>query len=63
MCFDGVKRLCHIRGKLRKKVSSVTYFLFPYCEFGWPGCFTVNYCLTLLPAKRNKLERNISWNS
>jgi hypothetical protein len=22
-CFDGVKRLCHIRGKMRKKVSSV----------------------------------------
>lgn len=22
MCFDGVKRLCHIRGKLRKKVKS-----------------------------------------
>lgn len=21
MCFDGVKRLCHIRGKLRKKVK------------------------------------------
>lgn len=21
MCFDGIKRLCHIRGKLRKKVS------------------------------------------
>lgn len=21
MCFDGVKRLCHIRGKLRKKVQ------------------------------------------
>ena len=21
MCFDGVKRLCHIRGKLRKKVD------------------------------------------
>lgn len=21
MCFDGTKRLCHIRGKLRKKVS------------------------------------------
>merc|ERR1719320_799781 len=20
MCFDGMKRLCHIRGKLRKKV-------------------------------------------
>merc|ERR1712127_910531 len=20
MCFDGIKRLCHIRGKLRKKV-------------------------------------------
>lgn len=30
MCFDGVKRLCHIRGKLRKKVSesSVFYPLF-----------------------------------
>lgn len=23
MCFDGVKRLCHIRGKLRKKVSRI----------------------------------------
>ena len=22
MCFDGVKRLCHIRGKLRKKVEA-----------------------------------------
>lgn len=22
MCFDGTKRLCHIRGKLRKKVGS-----------------------------------------
>lgn len=27
MCFDGVKRLCHIRGKLRKKVGA-TVFLF-----------------------------------
>ena len=27
MCFDGVKRLCHIRGKLRKKVKffALTY--------------------------------------
>ena len=24
MCFDGVKRLCHIRGKLRKKVKFFT---------------------------------------
>lgn len=22
MCFDGTKRLCHIRGKLRKKVGT-----------------------------------------
>uniref|UniRef100_A0A671T4N1 Eukaryotic translation initiation factor 4C n=1 Tax=Sinocyclocheilus anshuiensis TaxID=1608454 RepID=A0A671T4N1_9TELE len=22
MCFDGVKRLCHIRGKLRKKIHA-----------------------------------------
>lgn len=28
MCFDGVKRLCHIRGKLRKKVSMEIYFTF-----------------------------------
>lgn len=26
MCFDGVKRLCHIRGKLRKKVSTQNIF-------------------------------------
>jgi hypothetical protein len=26
MCFDGVKRLCHIRGKLRKKVSESSLF-------------------------------------
>ena len=25
MCFDGVKRLCHIRGKLRKKVKLGNY--------------------------------------
>ena len=25
ICFDGVKRLCHIRGKLRKKVSILSY--------------------------------------
>jgi len=24
MCFDGIKRLCHIRGKLRKKVNNST---------------------------------------
>jgi translation initiation factor 1A len=32
-CFDGVKRLCHIRGKLRKKVSHdkeiSLFFTFP----------------------------------
>lgn len=25
MCFDGTKRLCHIRGKLRKKVSKMIF--------------------------------------
>uniref|UniRef100_A0A673WE58 Eukaryotic translation initiation factor 4C n=1 Tax=Salmo trutta TaxID=8032 RepID=A0A673WE58_SALTR len=31
MCFDGVKRLCHIRGKLRKKVMvyTVAYIVVP----------------------------------
>jgi len=31
MCFDGVKRLCHIRGKLRKKVSSQSQSLTFVC--------------------------------
>ena len=26
MCFDGVTRICHIRGSLRKKVSVEVYF-------------------------------------
>ena len=25
MCFDGVRRLCHIRGKLRKKVGIIQF--------------------------------------
>lgn len=29
MCFDGTKRLCHIRGKLRKKVGESTFSLPP----------------------------------
>lgn len=38
MCFDGVKRLCHIRGKLRKKVIlyTVAYIalVLPVTKFG-----------------------------
>ena len=30
MCFDGVKRLCHIRGKLRKKVGQFAEQFFVY---------------------------------
>merc|ERR1719186_1250424 len=30
MCFDGVKRLCHIRGKLRKKSDIVLIGLRDY---------------------------------
>ena len=26
VCFDGVTRICHIRGSLRKKVSVEVYF-------------------------------------
>jgi hypothetical protein len=33
MCFDGVRRLCHIRGKLKKKVDM--YGLF-YFDMQWP---------------------------
>lgn len=32
MCFDGVKRLCHIRGKLRKKVDVWNLKLY-YCAY------------------------------
>lgn len=37
MCFDGVKRLCHIRGKLRKKVFIIAsfYFIFVKHLFGY----------------------------
>lgn len=31
MCFDGVKRLCHIRGKLRKKVRGETLISTTLC--------------------------------
>ena len=40
LCFDGTRRLCHIRGKLRKKVSMLgqivaqvytVYILSVYC--------------------------------
>jgi hypothetical protein len=31
MCFDDIKRLCHIRGKLRKRVGSVTNILYAFC--------------------------------
>lgn len=38
MCFDGVKRLCHIRGKLRKKVSktntNLQFYLVIVFRFG-----------------------------
>jgi len=34
MCFDGVKRLCHIRGKLRKKVFQFNnYCKYLYCLY------------------------------
>ncbi|CAG2065844.1 unnamed protein product, partial [Timema podura] len=36
MCFDGVKRLCHIRGKLRKKASKYkTMFIFNQAKIVW----------------------------
>jgi translation initiation factor 1A len=30
-CFDGEKRLAHIRGKMRKKVCFVLVLCLPYC--------------------------------
>lgn len=37
MCFDGTKRLCHIRGKLRKKVNSIE-LIENFTKNGWvPG--------------------------
>lgn len=44
MCFDGVKRLCHIRGKLRKKVR-----FYGICSHVICKCF---------PKEKEKKERN-----
>jgi translation initiation factor 1A len=40
MCFDGVKRLCHIRGKLRKKVS---YNCWNESESSWVKLASENF--------------------
>lgn len=52
MCFDGVKRLCHIRGKLRKKVKKPDSLNFYYVLFNerieiyflisWNTVYTIN---------------------
>lgn len=44
LCFDGSKRLCHIRGKLRKKVE------FLYANVG-------GMCEHTTPRRRNKHPR------
>merc|ERR1712071_333087 len=48
MCFDGIKRLCHIRGKLRKKVwinqvSQIPSLCFPddYLKRIYVQCLTI----------------------
>ena len=35
MCFDGVRRLCHIRGKLRKKVIIIlpNTYMYLMCHY------------------------------
>merc|ERR1711970_532703 len=48
MCFDGNKRLCHIRGKLRKKVwinnSDIILASYPT---RWPSMRTTQTRMTL----------------
>ena len=36
-CFDGVSRLAHIRGKLRKKVSVAVWVLITVLCLSWEG--------------------------
>lgn len=53
MCFDGVKRLCHIRGKLRKKVIIIVFL-----------CLERNFFISCLPPpcffQVNKLSLNFT---
>ena len=35
VCFDGEKRLAHIRGKMRKKVCIVLAFIFITSDLSW----------------------------
>jgi hypothetical protein len=51
-CFDGEKRLAHIRGKMRKKVR--TYFIMR----GWEG---ISIDLVLLPKKRSGSTKETSF--
>ena len=49
-CFDGVTRLCHIRGKLRKKVGF--FFFFHHHKLlnvGWEIRSGIPYTLAKLP--------------
>lgn len=54
MCFDGVKRLCHIRGKLRKKVNWIERqqlnlrSIFVFKSFWWNCSVKMNHPLPFL---------------
>lgn len=63
MCFDGTKRLCHIRGKLRKKVridrsidkAIIVLFTFGMrLELSSPLYHTIYY--KLIVTKNNNLK-------
>jgi len=43
-CIDGIKRLCHIRGKMRKKVWVNMVRFLPLCIAGAPLCVSFPPC-------------------
>lgn len=71
MCFDGTKRLCHIRGKLRKKVGaswpSHVWEALRCAEWAFPrwwgseGSAPTDLCPICLPCRCGLTSQTSSW--
>ena len=59
-CFDGIQRLCHIRGKLRKKVRQVMCHYSNYWEalIMWVSKLNSNY-VTLFSFLFESVPKNV----
>ena len=57
MCFDGQKRLCHIRGKLRKKVWINQSDIILVRDDPYSGLFLVGLGLVLRLERLRSIEK------